>query len=238
MDTNLPPVKPFPDHPDPKEYLHLSEWDKMLNAYPYRPFHKDFLEPRLRCRELVQKYNRTSYDDEKTRRSILDELFHPSCKANKQMYIEPNFRCDYGVNIKVGDYFYANFDCVMLDCAPIEFGSNCMLAPGVHVYSATHPLNAAYRQLTDMPNYYELTAPVKIGDNCWLGGGCIINPGVTLGNNVIVGAGAVVTKSFPDNVVIGGNPAKIIRHMPEPLPGSEPFWKNMDGISENLMDLE
>jgi len=163
-------------------------------------------------------------------------LFDPSCKANKSMFIEPSFRCDYGINIKVGDNFYANFDCVLVDYGPIEFGSDCMLAPGVHVYSATHPLNSGYRQMTDMPNYFELTAPVKIGNNCWLGGACIINPGVTLGNNVIVGAGAVVTKSFPDNVVLAGNPAKVIRHMPEPSVGAEPFWKNMDGIMTGLMD--
>lgn len=180
MATNLTPVKPFPKTPEPEEYLHLSEWDKMLKGYPYRPFHKDFIKPRLRCRELIQKYNQTSYNDEKTRRTILDELFDPSCNSNKSMYIEPNFRCDYGENIKVGENFYANFDCVMLDCAPIEFGSNCMLAPGVHVYTASHPLNAAYRKVTDMPNYFEFAAPVKIGNNCWLGGGCIINPGVQI----------------------------------------------------------
>lgn len=178
MEPILPPVRPFPNNPDPKEYLHLPEWEKMLKGYPYRPFHKDFLEPRHRCRELIQKYNQTSYNDEKSRRAILDDLFHPSCKSNKSMFIEPNFRCDYGVNVKVGENFYANFDCVLLDCAPIEFGNDCMLAPGVHVYAASHPLNAAYRQLTDMPNYFELTAPVKVGNNCWLGGGCIINPGV------------------------------------------------------------
>lgn len=180
MELNLPPVKPFPNNPDPSEYLHLPEWEKMIKGFPYRPFHKDFIEPRYRCRELNHKYNQTPYRDEKTRRSILDDMFHPSCKSNKSMYIEPNFRCDYGVNIKVGDNFYANFDCVLLDCALIEFGSNCMLAPGVHVYAAYHPLNASYRQLTDMPNYFELASPVIIGDNCWLGGGCIVNPGVQM----------------------------------------------------------
>lgn len=177
---DLPPVKPFPSAPSPEEYLHLSEYDRMLQGYPWRPFHKDFSEPRVRSRELIQRYNRTSYDDAKTRRAILNDLLHPSCKELKSIYIEPSFRVDYGPNIKVGENFYANFDCVILDCAPIEIGSDCMLAPGVHIYAATHPLNAAHRKVTDIANYYELTAPVKIGDNCWLGGKCVINPGVSL----------------------------------------------------------
>lgn len=178
MESNLPPVKPFPTNPDPNEYIHLSEWEKMVKGFPYRPSHKDFTEPRLRCRELIHKYNQTSYTDIKTRRAILNDLFHPSCKSIKSIHIESNFRCDYGTNVKVGENFYANFDCVLLDCALIEFGNNCMLAPGVHVYAATHPLNALYRQWTDMRNFFETAAPVKIGDNCWIGGGAIINPGV------------------------------------------------------------
>lgn len=128
-------------------------------------------------RGLIQRYNQTTFDDEKTRREILDELLHPESKG-KNIFIEPTFRCDYGYNLKVGNNFYANFDCCFLDSSLIEFGDDCMLAPGVHVYAATHPVNGAFRKLTDPKNYFELAAPIKVGNNCWIGGGAIICPGV------------------------------------------------------------
>ncbi|ODN05885.1 Maltose O-acetyltransferase [Orchesella cincta] len=227
MAANLPPVKPFPTLPDPKEYENLTENERMLQGFPYRPLDAELTKARSKARDLIRKYNtETSFDDDAGRRKVLDELLHPSCRQHKNIFIEPTFRCDYGVNIKLGNNFYANFDCVLLDSGWIEFGNDCMLAPGVHVYSATHPLDGGYRQLDDPGNYFELTGPVKIGNNCWLGGGAIICPGVTIGNNVIVGAGAVVTKSFPDNVVIAGNPAKVIRHMPEPTVPVGNLWKD------------
>lgn len=176
--AQLPPVKPFPDLPDPAEYQHLSELDKMNRGYPYRPLDSTLTKMRTQCRELIQQYNRTSFDDETTRRQILDKLLHPSCK-DKTIFIEPSFRCDYGPNITVGNNFYANFDCCLLDSGLIEIGDDCMLAPGVHMYAATHPVNAAYRLLDDPKNYFELTGSIKIGNCCWFGGGSIINPGVS-----------------------------------------------------------
>lgn len=125
------------------------------------------------------------------------------------VYIEPIFNCDYGKNIHVGDHFYANYNCVFLDVCEIRFGNNCLVAPQVGIYTATHPLDPVER--CKLGN--ELGKPVTIGDNCWIGGHATINPGVTLGNNVVVASGAVVTKSFGDNVVIGGNPAKIIKEI-------------------------
>ncbi|MGN1385612.1 MAG: DapH/DapD/GlmU-related protein, partial [Bacillus sp. (in: firmicutes)] len=137
------------------------------------------------------------------RTEILEELFG---SAGDGIYIEPTFRCDYGYNIHVGKNFYANFDCVFLDICEIRIGDHCFVAPGVHIYTATHPLDAQERI-----SGAEFGKPVTIGDNVWLGGRAIINPGVKIGNNVVVASGAVVTKDVPDNAVVGGNPAKVIK---------------------------
>lgn len=112
--------------------------------------------------------------------------------TKENVYVEPDFRVDYGSNIYVGENFYANFDCVILDVCEVHIGDNCMMAPGVHIYTATHPLDPVERN-----SGLELGKPVEIGDNVWIGGRAIINPGVKLGNNVVVASGAVVTKSFP-----------------------------------------
>lgn len=122
--------------------------------------------------------------------------------------MKPTFRCDYGYNIHVGENFFANYDCVILDVCQVTIGDNCMLAPRVCIYTATHPLDAPTRI-----SGLEYGREVKIGDNVWIGGSAVIVPGVTIGNNVVIAAGAVVTKDVPDNVVVGGNPAKIIKHL-------------------------
>lgn len=157
---------------------------------------------RLRARHLVHRYNHTAPDEKAERRALFADLLGQSEGA----YIEPSFRCDYGYNIYLGNNFYANFDCVMLDVCPVRIGDNCMLAPGVHIYTATHPLDA-----TERNSGLEYGKPVTIGDNVWIGGRAVINPGVTIGDNAVIASGAVVTKDVPANAVVGGNPAKIIK---------------------------
>src|SRR5699024_11494468 len=124
------------------------------------------------------------------------------------IYIVPTFLCDYCSNIYVGENFYANVDCVMLDVCEIRIGVNCMLAPGVHIYTATHPLHPVERNAGK-----EFGKPVTIGNNVWIGGRAVINPGVTVGDNAVIASGAVVTKDVPANVVVGGNPARVIREI-------------------------
>ena len=178
------------------------EKQKMIAGEPYRPGDETLRADRLRARHLVYRYNHTAPDEKTERQNILAELLGQGEGA----YIEPSFRCDYGYNIYLGKNFYANFDCVMLDVCPVHIGDNCMLAPGVHIYTATHPLDAEERN-----SGVEFGKPVRIGNNVWIGGRAVINPGVTIGDNVVVASGAVVTKHVPANVVVGGNPAKIIK---------------------------
>ncbi|MGI6037828.1 MAG: maltose acetyltransferase domain-containing protein [Limnochordia bacterium] len=180
-----------------------SEKEKMLRGEFYDPQDRELVAERLRARRLMELFNRSSATDQEKRIEILRRLLG---STGGNPYIEPPFYCDYGYNIYVGENFYANFDCVFLDVCPIKIGDHCLLGPGVHIYTATHPLQAAER-ITGV----EYGKPVQIGDHVWIGGRAVINPGVKIGNHVVVASGAVVTKDVPDDVVVGGNPARIIK---------------------------
>ena len=181
------------------------EKQKMTAGLPYRPSDETLRADRLRARQLLHRYNHSGPEEKAERKAILKDLLGQSEDA----YIEPCFRCDYGYNIFLGKSFYANFDCVMLDVCPIHIGDNCMLAPGVHIYTATHPVDAAERI-----SGIEYGKPVTIGHNVWIGGRAVINPGVTIGDNAVIASGAVVVTDVPPNVVVGGNPAQIIKTLP------------------------
>ncbi|GAC43637.1 maltose acetyltransferase domain-containing protein [Paenibacillus popilliae] len=180
-----------------------SEKEKMIQGELYRAGDEELVRDRERARRLTRLYNQTVETDYKERTSLLQSLFG---SLGEGFYIEPSFKCDYGYNIHVGSRFYANFDCVLLDVCEIHIGDDCFLAPGVHIYTATHPLDPIARI-----SGAEFGKPVTIGDRVWIGGRAIINPGVTIGNNVVIASGAVITKDVPDNVVVGGNPARIIK---------------------------
>ena len=127
----------------------------------------------------------------------------------REIWVESDFRCDYGCNIYVGENFFANFNCVILDVCEVRIGKNCMLAPSVHIFTATHPLDPDERN-----SGRELGKPVIIGDNVWIGGNATINPGVTIGDNAVIASGAVVTKDVAPNTVVGGNPARVLKEIP------------------------
>lgn len=182
-----------------------SEKEKMLNGELYQAGDQELVKDRLNARRLTRLFNQSLETEDESRKEILRELLG---STGTHYYIEPTFRCDYGYNIHVGENFYANFDCVFLDVCEIRIGDNCFLAPGVHIYTATHPLDAKARI-----SGAEFGKPVTIGDNVWIGGRAIINPGVKIGNNAVIASGAVVTKDVPDNVVVGGNPAKVIKQI-------------------------
>lgn len=180
-----------------------TEKEKMIQGELYYPSDQELIDDRLKARKLVRAFNEISETEEEKRSEFLKDLFG---SKGEKIYAESVFRCDYGYNIHVGENFYANFDCTILDGAPVTIGDNCMIAPGVHIYTNTHPVNAEKR-VTEI----EFAKPVVIGDNVWIGGRAVINPGVTIGSNVVVASGSVVVKDVPDNVVVGGNPARIIK---------------------------
>ncbi|MDF2439598.1 MAG: maltose O-acetyltransferase [Abditibacteriota bacterium] len=175
----------------------------MLDGEMYNPSDEELAIGRQRARRLTRLYNATHEDEVARRIEIITELFGA---VGPRVEIEPPFRCDYGENILVGDNFYANFGCIILDCARVEIGSNVLLAPNVQIYTAAHPFDAAERA-----SGREFARPISIGDNVWVGGGAIICPGVSIGENTIIGAGSVVTKNIPANVIAAGNPCRVLR---------------------------
>jgi maltose O-acetyltransferase len=184
-----------------------TEKQKMLDGELYLASDAVLMNDRLNARSLTRLFNQTLETEDNKRTELLKKLFG---STGENLYVEPTFRCDYGYNIHIGENFYANFDCVLLDVCDIRIGDNCFLAPGVHIYTATHPLNAKERI-----SGAEYGKSVTIGHNVWIGGRAVINPGVKIGNNVVVASGAVVTKDVPDNVVVGGNPARILKAIEE-----------------------
>ncbi|WP_221568311.1 sugar O-acetyltransferase [Alkalihalobacillus sp. TS-13] len=182
-----------------------TEKEKMLEGEMYNPADPMLIKERENARRLTRLINETTETETEKRVSLLKELYG---STGEEIFIEPIFRCDYGSNIHVGENFFANFDCVILDVCKVTFGDNCMLAPGVHIYTATHPLDPTARN-----SGREYGRPVTFGDNVWIGGGAIINPGLTIGGNVVIASGAIVTRDIPDNVVIAGNPAKILKEI-------------------------
>ncbi|EGP4801921.1 chorismate mutase [Enterococcus faecium] len=206
-----------------------TEKEKMIAGELYFANDPELVADRMFARSQSQIINQA--ESAELRSQLLKETFG---RTGKKIYMEPVINFDYGYNIFVGENFYANFNCTFLDVSTIEIGDNCMFAPNVQLYTATHPLHPVKRN-----SGLEYAKPIKIGDNVWLGGGVIITPGVTLGNNVVVGAGSVVTKSFPDNVVIAGNPARIIKTVEEePLEESlETLRQKIDTIDRELVAL-
>jgi len=181
-----------------------TELEKMLAGELYESWDPELISMRKRARRLLRALNQeTTEEDREQRRGILGELFGTT---GKEVYVEPPFFCDYGSNIHVGENFYMNFDCVILDCARIDIGNTVFCGPKVQIYAATHPLVASERIKGP-----ELAKPIKIGNHVWLGGGVIVCPGVTIGDNTTIGAGSVVTRDIPANVFAAGNPCKVIK---------------------------
>ena len=182
-----------------------SEKERMLAGELYVSGDPELDRMRRHCRRLLREINHADPDDRDTVRAAIGRLLG---RAGENPWVEPPFFCDYGANIRVGNNFYANFNCVILDPGTVDVGDDVLLGPAVQIYTATHPLDAAERA-----SGRELARPIRIGSRVWIGGGAIVLPGVTIGDDAVIGAGAVVARDVPPRVVVAGNPARIVRRL-------------------------
>jgi len=180
----------------------MTEREKMLAGLPYDPGDSDLRDGRARAVALTVAIN--AEPDRDRRGALVNELVNA---ADGKAIIMPGFFCDYGVNIHLGSRAFANANCVFLDCAEIHIGDNFQAGPGVQLLTPEHPLDAVARRGE------ETARPIVIGDDVWIGGGAIVLAGVTIGDRSVIGAGTVVTKDVPSDVVVVGNPAKIVRRL-------------------------
>ena len=181
-----------------------TEYEKMLAGELYDASDETLMQLRIKAREWMKTYNATSYNKEE-RTDLLKNILG---KSSNNIDIQTPFFIDYGCHIEVGNNFFANFNCVFLDCNYIKCGDNVFLGPNVQIYAAHHPIIAAERIKGP-----ELASPITIGNNVWVGGGAIICAGVTIGDNTTIGAGSVVVKDIPANVVAVGNPCRVIKEL-------------------------
>ncbi len=167
----------------------------------------EFLDGMLAARDKCWEYNKIKPSDLKARAEFIKDLFG---KVGKNAMVEQGFKCNLGYNIFVGDNFYCNFNCTIYDGGIVTIGNNVMIGPNVTLCTATHPTLACER-IND--NGEELSFPITVGDNVWIGGGAFINPGVTIGKGAVVASGAVVTKDVPENALVAGIPATVKKYI-------------------------
>jgi len=185
----------------------MNQKDRMLSGLPYKAWLDGLCEARMETKMKIHEYNLLRPNEADMRDRLVRQILG---KAGIDVYIEAPFHCDYGWNIEVGNNFYANYNCIILDVGKVVIGDNVMFAPNVSILTAGHPVHPASRN-----SGYEYGMPITIGNNVWIGGNVVVNPGVTIGNNTVIGAGSVVTKDIPDNVIAVGIPCKVVREITE-----------------------
>ncbi len=188
----------------------MNEREKMLTGLLYDANNdKSLLEERLKCKNLCHLYNNLSPTDIDKRKSVLTDILG---KTGNNFWIEQTFFCDYGYNIELGENFYSNHNLIILDPAKVTFGDNVFVGPNCAFYTAAHPLDYETRN-----KGLEFALPIKVGNNVWFGGNVVVLPGVTIGDNAVIGAGTVVNKNIPANVLAVGNPCKVVRELKKVL---------------------
>jgi len=181
----------------------MTEREKMLAGELYDPLDPELISARERARDLCQTLNAARENDTARRRILIDLLG----SGGATVWMQPPFFCDYGSNIYLGEHVFFNFNCVVLDVCPVRIGDYTLFGPAVQIYTPLHPLNAALRRKQ------EFGKPVEIGSDVWVGGGAIILPGVRIGSRTVIGAGSVVSRDIPADVLAAGNPCRVIREI-------------------------
>jgi len=193
------------------------EKEKMLSGKSYRAHDRELEQERKRARLLIHQYNQLAPGESAEQQKIIRKLLGA---CGEKFVIEAPFRCDYGYNIQLGENFYSNFNLVILDCAEVRIGNNALIGPDVGIYTAGHPVHPELRN-----QGYEFAFPVKIGNSVWIGGHVVINPGVSIGDDVVIGSGSVVTKDIPSGVIAMGNPCRVLRVITED--DQKYYYKNL-----------
>lgn len=193
----------------------MTQKQRMLNGELYMlGDDEELLREFARARRLTRIFNTMTEEQMEERTAVIRELFK---SVGQNCHIEQTLHCDYGIHISVGDNFFANYDCILVDVCPITIGNNVFFGPRVSIFTAGHPVDAGVRN-----EMLEFGKPVTIGNDVWIGGNTVINPGVTIGDNVVIGSGAVVTKDIPSGVVAVGNPCRVKREITE---ADKSYWE-------------
>ena len=184
----------------------MTEKEKMLKGELYNAdYDPELIAERTQAKDLCFELNNTTPSDLETRIDIIKKLLG---KTGEEFHIESDFWCDYGYRIELGENFYANHGVVMLDAGGISFGDNVFIAPQCGFHTSGHPLEAEVRNTP-----LEYAKPIKVGDSVWFGAGVQVCPGVTIGSNVVIGAGSVVIEDIPSNCVAVGNPCRVVKEI-------------------------
>ena len=181
--------------------------ERMLRGELYIADDAELERDFARAQDLLARYNASAHGRQDERDGILAELLG---QVGAGVVVRPPFRCEYGTRVSIGPGTFVNYDCLMLDVAPVTIGAACQIATRVQFLTATHPIDPQPRRIG-----WESAQEIAIGDNVWLGGGAILCPGVSIGDDTVVGAGAVVTRSLPAGVVAVGTPARVLREIDE-----------------------
>lgn len=183
----------------------MNEKEKMLAGLLYDANHETLVAERTKCKSLCYKHNTLPPENMNERQKFLKKILGTT---KENFVIEQPFQCDYGYNIEIGENFYSNHNLIILDPAKVTFGDNVFIGPNCSFYTPLHPLDAKTRN-----KGLESAKPIKVGNNVWFGGSVTVLPGVTIGDNAVIGAGSVVTKDIPSNVLAVGNPCRVIRNI-------------------------
>ena len=185
----------------------MTEWEKMQAGLTYNDFDKDLFNRRVEAKKLFRAYNRTDDDEVDKRNDIMQRLFR---HVGENVWIEPDFRCEFGKNITIGNNVYINFGCVILDCGQVSIGDDTLIGPNVGIFSGNHVADAVERTAGGL-----IPKPVAIGDRVWICGNVSIVPGVRIDDESVIGAGSVVTHDIPSGVIAAGNPCRVLRKITE-----------------------